>query len=810
MSAISGFINTIRNAVYGEQVRGAIISALEACYSDVESPSLNQAAFTAAIEAAYAGGILDIITVTQISAMTNQNIIYRYNGTEAGKQKGLYYYSALSSSWVLIGSEIHSVSLMSRMTDTNSLYKYTGTETGKQKGIYYHNGTEWEYLGGGVQAGTLDDMTNTKMLYRYTGTNPAMIRNALYYYNGTAWVPIGQAKSGTESLQTLSIVPNWNRGALSEVGRIIANNSWAVTKTAIPVTEGTVISAEENSGIVFGVARYSKNDVFIDFIKRSTDGLDSVTVPSDCLIRINATYSPSTTLEDEMSAAELGSLISIETQMDIVFQDAVCEMEIGDCTVNDGLPLQTKDYNVQRSKKILKTNNQKIVKLTFDPDLVANRRNIYITLYNKNGVSMGNANLYRSRSRKPEQTLILPNGVYYIKIVMSWNEANYKTLPIIVSAQEKVTECFNPFPVSVIQKVSYPVTTKYQTAGQLMMPPNYSFDGEPVPLIVCAHGSDMYASYTSGVAGLSQPIWNYFKNEGFAVFDCFPWTTKYDFIDDYPNNMYSPYVTPSNLLSYLNGIEWVCSRYNVDINRVYCCCISQGGQLGMWAMMREDTPFKAISLLSPGSNVVQFAYSAIYIGESGRAAMQEIQQFEGTDEEIEAFITDARGWQDPDIVDFCRKNMDKIVPTVPWAQGICGLTASEIFELSFSTADTIPQWLIDKGAPSTYGETPAAFINKSDLSKHAFVPTKFWGAYDDAAVAMHNLFAIYQWLLNGGSDTAFRVLPNGTGGHYAALSFTSPDTLKTSGTTALGIAYTNVPVAIVETVEFFRKKTIED
>ena len=259
MSAISGFINTIRNAVYGEQVRGAIISALEACYSDVESPSLNQAAFTAAIEAAYAGGILDIITVTQISAMTNQNIIYRYNGTEAGKQKGLYYYSALSSSWVLIGSEIHSVSLMSRMTDTNSLYKYTGTETGKQKGIYYHNGTEWEYLGGGVQAGTLDDMTNTKMLYRYTGTNPAMIRNALYYYNGTAWVPIGQAKSGPESLQTLSIVPNWNRGALSEVGRIIANNSWAVTKTAIPVTEGTVISAEENSGIVFGVARYSKN-----------------------------------------------------------------------------------------------------------------------------------------------------------------------------------------------------------------------------------------------------------------------------------------------------------------------------------------------------------------------------------------------------------------------------------------------------------------------------------------------------------------------------------------------------------------------
>ena len=82
-SAISGYINTIRSAVYGEQVRTAIINALEACYSDVENPDLQSAAFQTAIEAAYADGILDIQTVTQISAMTNDKIIYRYNGTEA-------------------------------------------------------------------------------------------------------------------------------------------------------------------------------------------------------------------------------------------------------------------------------------------------------------------------------------------------------------------------------------------------------------------------------------------------------------------------------------------------------------------------------------------------------------------------------------------------------------------------------------------------------------------------------------------------------------------------------------------------------
>lgn len=192
MSAISGFINTIRNAVYGEQVRGAIVSALEQCYSDVNAPSLQTEAFETALNEAYAGGILDIQTVTTIAAMTNQKIIYRYNGTQAGYQKGLYYYSALSESWVLIGSEIHAVSLAAQMTDTNAIYKYTGTESGMvQNSLYCYNGTAWVPIGSGVlTAATVAGMTNTGAIYKYTGTETGYITNALYYYNGTDWVTI--------------------------------------------------------------------------------------------------------------------------------------------------------------------------------------------------------------------------------------------------------------------------------------------------------------------------------------------------------------------------------------------------------------------------------------------------------------------------------------------------------------------------------------------------------------------------------------------------------------------------------------------
>lgn len=190
MSAISGFINQIRTAVYGEQVRGAIVSALEQCYSDVTNPSLQTAAFEEALNTAYAGGILDIQTVTRIADMTNEKIIYRYNGTEAGKNKGLYFYSAITSAWVLIGSEIQEVNNVNQMTDQKAIYRYTGTAAGMvTNALYCYNGTAWTPIGSGLlDASLVANMVNQGALYRYTGTESGMVKNGLYYWNGTAWV----------------------------------------------------------------------------------------------------------------------------------------------------------------------------------------------------------------------------------------------------------------------------------------------------------------------------------------------------------------------------------------------------------------------------------------------------------------------------------------------------------------------------------------------------------------------------------------------------------------------------------------------
>lgn len=287
MSAISGYINQIQNAVYGEQVRSSIVSALEQCYADVNSPSLQSEAFSEALNAAYAGGILDIQTVTTIAGMTNQQIIYRYNGTEAGKQKGLYYYSALASGWVLIGSEIQSVSNSNQFTDQNAIYKYTGNQTGMvPNSLYCYNGTAWVPIGSGVlNAATASEMTNTGAIYKYTGSESGYITNGLYYYKGDAWtlLSLDSVVGDLDDLNTIarnSIVSainevNDNKMTETEKRNILALLKNAVYSNADAGDRYNAIAHEFGYGADYSVNpfvgnTYTNNGTYI----RNSDGVE--------------------------------------------------------------------------------------------------------------------------------------------------------------------------------------------------------------------------------------------------------------------------------------------------------------------------------------------------------------------------------------------------------------------------------------------------------------------------------------------------------------------------------------------------------
>ena len=353
MSAISGYISTIQNAVYGEQVRTAIVNALLACYSDVENPDLQSAAFQTAIENAYEDGILDITTVTSFNDMTNQNIIYRYNGTAAGKQKGLYYYSALSNSWVLIGSEIQKVSLLSQMTDVNDIYKYIGTESGMvQNSLYCHNGTSWVPIGSGLlTASTAAQMTNTEAIYKYTGNETGYVKNGLYYYSGTEWTNFANPNGGfvtfndifsSRSAGLVPAAPAPDEGGeditytISPLGGTSADYTVSQTSTGIVVALNASGTDNKWRGVLFGStkANFKANGTYFYIIIGYNQSKMLAYVSSDTpLAQLAGKFAEFTLGNNKWTAVANGPTINANNS-DITIETSATTLKINGQTVD--------------------------------------------------------------------------------------------------------------------------------------------------------------------------------------------------------------------------------------------------------------------------------------------------------------------------------------------------------------------------------------------------------------------------------------------------------------------------------------------
>ena len=405
----------------------------------------------------------------------------------------------------------------------------------------------------------------------------------------------------------------------------------------------------------------------------------------------------------------------------------------------------------------------------------------------------------------------VPNDAYYFKLttydaggtsIRDEHFSLHSTMPI--------SPTYNPNIINTTDGRTLAFT--YQTggsitSGRLMLPPNYDISGGNVPLVVFAHGSGGMVSWDSrmGEYGLGETpdgdYYDYLKyltDEGFAVFDCYPWTkNKY-----VPVQTYSPYLMPLHITSYLDGIKYVCSRFNVDIDRVSVLCTSQGGHFGQWAYMQSIFPFKCVALFAPATGIINTSF---YM-RNARKAITLYTDFDCTDEELDAWIETNSGRATNALVQsFNAKNKAILLSFCPMTQGITNGDLNTLYNGSVSAIASAPQWLVDiLGTMPTGASNNYSLSTHTEFVKNSTVPCKFWAALDDEEAPAYTTYAVYTWLTNGGSDASFRILPTGTGGHHATDN--SPLALKQSGTTALGISYTDVPTAYVEAVEFIRYK----
>ncbi len=478
--------------------------------------------------------------------------------------------------------------------------------------------------------------------------------------------------------------------------------------------------------------------------------------------------------------------------------------ETGDISQTDGSLANSSSYNYSRTTKYYSCLPNSNVYVTFDDTQFSDIQKCGVAFYTDN-----NELISYSTTTEIENPyhFVTPQNSKYFKLT-TYTTANEKHIEVvdICSTDSFIDECFNPNIINSSVSGSslafnYHVARDAMTSGRLLLPPNYTVNGDSVPLIVYVHGSKSMLSWNAQFGKSGETVNNnlpYLANEGFAVFDCYPWTNK----ESIASEVYSPVAVSIILQSYLQGIKYVCDRFNIDINKVSVLCKSQGGHFGHWATVQNIFPFKTVSLFAPSTGTKP---DNMFFNSNLRTAMTKYAEFDGTSAEISAFISSGN-ISNSSVSSFCEKNKAKLVNLYPFSWGIENANYEDLYEGGTTTVGSVPQWMLDDGLPSL--PSGAAIIyavaQHDEYVKSSYVPTKFWVTYDDTQTSAYVNYAIYRWLQNGGSDTAFRVLPNNSGGHYAMD--TSPDAPKSSGTTALGIAYSDVATAYVEVVEFIRLK----
>lgn len=316
----------------------------------------------------------------------------------------------------------------------------------------------------------------------------------------------------------------------------------------------------------------------------------------------------------------------------------------------------------------------------------------------------------------------------------------------------------------------YDIGNGYKTKGFLKLPPNYTQAGDKVPLVVFVHGSADVGGITINTMTTNyQEYYNYIRDSGYAVFDCYPFSDKYASLGSHANT----FGIPLNNNCYLSGIRFVCEKYNIDIGNVFVSCKSLGGLQAFSMLMNPDMPVKAVGMLAPElwQLNMRFGYEA--------AERKAIAAELGFSEDVDGVLEFGQSDTIPEgFYDYVTANMDK------W----CGIFANFI-GLQMPPADRPNYYRLATGTETMF---------RNSLGR----PLKIWIAEDDSAVYYGNSLAVVKSLQNAGYHAELRTMPNDTGGHHSVDN--DPNAPQTANVvTKLGITYTTIPTAYYELVQFF-------
>lgn len=380
------------------------------------------------------------------------------------------------------------------------------------------------------------------------------------------------------------------------------------------------------------------------------------------------------------------------------------------------------------------------------------------------------------------------------------------------------------------ERLVYEVSDDVFTTAILMLPPNYSTDGESVPLIVWDSGDGSFRDWDSyecaSYKGRANGI-RFLRDCGFAVLEIYSWGSKY--YKKYPGcGGRSAMPIPIHLATHEKGVEYVLDRYNISSDYIFHISKSGSGKLALYyALIRPSFNLKSIYAFAPVFDDLNFVSWGM---EGYRQALFDELDLQGTDEEVSFFlkgapydfdveykrkhklnISLARSWQmhKPLGRSFIAKNAEKFkTVSVDWVN-MPGQTIEELMDCTHKFSEMFWEgynrhyedgrfffkW-DDYSNPASHSDS----YNRYNLVRTgSHIPFTVIMSPTDEQTPYWNALEVVKQLQNGGEDAQIITLEGG--GHSGPDLSEEGATVKTNVTTRLGIHYDKVSIGWYLAVE---------
>lgn len=326
--------------------------------------------------------------------------------------------------------------------------------------------------------------------------------------------------------------------------------------------------------------------------------------------------------------------------------------------------------------------------------------------------------------------------------------------------------------VLLSEKLVFEVDSGVCTTARLLLPPNYSINGDKVPLFIYSSCDGSYKDGNNGwdfIIGSNNSLQNlkdellYMADEGFAVLNIYPWGS-YNNIN-YPGCGWSGALAlPVTLKAFEKAVEYVTTRFNISDQYVFQASHSGSGKLSsFYASHRPNFNLRHIYAFAPVIDGFCFyQYGATYT--DMRRAMNHEMDFDLSISNGSVFAPASGNVAWPihnGGKDFVLANAGKFAKcaTVNWMN----LTEQTMLERWNDTVAFGGAWqTVRTGNPTAadWAELDGEIYNRDDLAIIGDgVPITIFGAVDDADCPYLVMREFVHQLQNGGGDAEIITLP---------------------------------------------------